>query len=222
MPLSFERGIFYFYAMENNTAQKLFGKYVPEHSAAYCANLWTNLKFEFKLARSRSSKLGDYWYQSKLNKHKITVNKDLNQYSFLVTYIHEVAHMVAGIKYGYRIKPHGEEWRSVFKELMYPLMQEKVLPEDVLVPLHDYMISPGASSCSDPALYRALAKYDEQADNACFLSEIKIGQEFRFGKRVFKKESIKRTRALCTEIKTGLRYYISESAEVKIMQTVLF
>jgi SprT protein len=208
--------------MENTTAQKLFSKYVPEPSAKYCADLWTQLKFEFKLARSRSSKLGDYWYKSSLNKHKITVNKDLNPYSFLVTYIHEVAHMVAGLRYGYRVKPHGEEWKAVFKELMYPLMQDHVLPEDVLMPLHDYMISPGASSCSDPALYRALAKYDAKEDFMIFLSEVPIGHAFLFGKRTFKKESIMRTRALCSDVKTGHRYYISLSAEVKVIQALSF
>ncbi len=208
--------------MDTTTAHKLFSKYVPELSASYCAELWTRLKFDFKLARSRSSKLGDYWYKSSINKHRITVNKDLNPYSFLVTYIHEVAHMVAGLKYGYRVKPHGEEWRSVFKELMYPLMHDHVLPEDVLIPLHDYMISPGASSCSDPALYRALAKYDAKEDFVIFLSEVQIGQAFLFGKRSFKKESIMRTRALCSDTTTGHRYYISLSAEVKIIQTILF
>ncbi|MDB5274487.1 MAG: hypothetical protein JWO58_2854 [Chitinophagaceae bacterium] len=208
--------------MEQHTAQKLFAKFVPESSALYCAHLWIRFGFEFKLARSRSSKLGDYWYSSAIQRHKITVNKDLNTYSFLVTYIHEVAHMLAGIRHGYRIKPHGEQWKACFKELMYPLMQEHVLPDDVLAPLHDYMISPGASSCSDPALYKALARYDAKQDFQVFLSDVAVGSSFVFGKRIFRKEKIMRTRALCVEVKNGHRYYISQAAEVKVLQAQLF
>lgn len=208
--------------MDLQAAQKLFTRFVPESSAHYCAELWIRFGFEFKLARSRSSKLGDYWYHSAVNRHKITVNKDLNAYSFLVTYIHEVAHMLTGLRHGYRIKPHGEQWKACFKELMYPLMHDKVLPDDVLVPLHDYMISPGASSCSDPALYKALAKYDAKQDFQIFLSDVSLGATFMFGKRIFRKEKVMRTRALCMETKTGHRYYISQSAEVRVLQSELF
>ena len=174
--------------------------------------------FQFKLAKSRNSKLGDYRYRSQGNIHRITINKDLNPYSFLVTYIHEVAHMVAGQRYGYRIKPHGEQWQFVFKELMFPILKTTHFPEDVIRPLYAYMISPGASSCSDPILYKALVKYDAGKDNHCFLSDVALHQPFLFGKRIFMKEKEVRTRALCVEVKSKLKYYISLTAEVVVLE----
>jgi SprT protein len=33
------------------------------------------------------------------------------------TVIHEVAHIIAWIKYGFRVKPHGYEWQSIHRKL---------------------------------------------------------------------------------------------------------
>ena len=49
-------------------------------------------------------------------KNLIKINRDLNKYSFLITLVHEMAHASIWIKFGRRVKPHGDEWKRNFKE----------------------------------------------------------------------------------------------------------
>ena len=115
----------------------------PDNAVRYCYDLWKKYHFEFIVTKSRITKLGD----CRLNlpapegrdlKYTITVNEDLNQYSFLITYLHEIAHLVTGLEfdppvwrtgetayqvYGRRrVAPHGEEWKKNFKKLIEPLL----------------------------------------------------------------------------------------------------
>ena len=68
--------------------------HVPDDAVHYCLELWTSIPFNFKVKNNRTTKLGDYRYDRRNGAHSITVNMDLNEYSFLITYIHEVAHLL--------------------------------------------------------------------------------------------------------------------------------
>src|SRR6185312_16623812 len=100
--------------------------------------LWAEYPFLFKITEKRESKYGDYFF-SPPSTHIITLNNDLNKYAFLITYLHEVAHMLTGLEYGHRVKPHGEEWKSVFIKVLWPMMREEVFPQDVLTALSKYL-----------------------------------------------------------------------------------
>src|SRR5690606_6767317 len=90
-------------------------KHVPPDAVQYCWDLWQEDPFHFLLARSRSSKLGDFRYRMDREFQQITINHDLNRYQFLITYIHEVAHYRAFKTYGLKIRPHGLEWKRTFR-----------------------------------------------------------------------------------------------------------
>lgn len=199
----------------------LFEKHLPAKSIAYCYRLWESSPFDFIVTKKRETKLGDYRYHYQQKKHTITVNGDLNKYTFLVTYLHEVAHLKAQIRYGGRIKPHGIEWKNEFKDLLLPVMHEEVFPENVLLALKNYLLNPKASSCSDIHLLKALGAHDEKT-HLQFLSDISKGDTFRFNKKYYLKESTIRTRAICKELKSGKKYYISEAAQVEVFQKSLF
>lgn len=196
------------------TSREVFQKFIPKQAVAYCNKLYEKLGFEFKIKKARQTKLGDYRYDREIDRHIISINNDLNEYSFLVTYLHEVAHLVAFKKYGNRIMPHGVEWKKSFKEVAQPMLTTDVFDEKVLAALNRYFKNPKASSCSDPTLYNVLKKFD--LDPAPQLREIKVGEEFIFNKRVFRKLEKKRTRSVCLEIKTGRKYAIAEIAEVSL------
>lgn len=206
--------------MSNTVFQNTIKRYVPEATVSYCSELWLLHKFRFIVKKKRSSKQGDYTFDRVLNQHTITVNGDLNSYSFLITYLHEVAHLITGVRCGFSVKPHGEEWKSSFREVLYPILREEVFPPDIIAPLYDYIGNPGATSCSDVDLLKALSQYDEH--KLAFLSEVKMTETFRFNKKIFRIDSIARTRALCTELSTKQKYYIPLAAQVEIMQTSLF
>lgn len=191
--------------------------YIPHAAIPYCLKLWLHYPFSFKVTRKRKTKQGDYRYNKAQKTHIITVNGSLNPYSFLITYIHEIAHLAAFQQYGYKIAPHGREWKNCFQQLMTPLLTADVYPKNILKNLTRYMINPKASTCSDPGLITALQQY-EQTEGLLTLAEVKLNCKFRFNQRVFLKEEVKRTRAWCREVKTGKCYTVAESALVEPVQ----
>jgi SprT protein len=206
--------------MSNTVFQNTIKRYVPEATVSYCSELWLLHKFRFIVKKKRASKLGDYSYNRLLNQHTITVNGDLNPYAFLITYLHEVAHLLTATRHGFRVKPHGEEWKTCFKEVLYPILREEVFPANVIAPLYDYIGDPKATSCSDVDLLKALSEHDEH--KLAFLTDVKPAETFRFNKKYFRKDSVVRTRAICTELSSNKKYYIPLAAQVEIMQTSLF
>ena len=202
--------------MSNRVLRDLLSKKVPPAALDYCVGLWEQQPFHFKLRRKRVTKLGDYRYDPQDKSHTITVNHDLNQYQFLITYVHEVAHRVVHRPLS-RQKPHGPHWKSKFRDLMLPLLNTAVFPEDVLRALARHMRNPKASTAGDPVLVSLLAQYDPKGSSMPTLAEVGLGVEFIFRKRAFKKLEKKRTRALCLDLSNQKKYLIPELAEVKIL-----
>lgn len=191
----------------------VFHRFVPAEAVTYCHKLYEYFGFEFKIKKSRQTKLGDYRYDRKTKKHTITINNDLNPYAFLVTYIHEVAHLVTFDEHGRKASPHGIEWKTSFIKVMKPILNEAVFPENVLLALQNYFKNPKASSCSDPHLYNVLRQFD--APSAFVpLSKIKIGETFTFNEKAYLKLEKKRTRSLCEQVENKRKYLIAEIAPV--------
>lgn len=168
-----------------------------------------------KIAKPRATKLGDYRPPHKPNDpHKISVNADLNPYSFLVTLVHEIAHLYNHKTYGRKVKPHGEEWKSYFKQLMQPYLESGTFPEDVGQALSAYMSNPAASSCTDEKLYLALAQYNPLAETVLRVGDLQPGDKFVYKQRLFKVEHKLRKRYSCVEIPTKKKYHFSSLAAV--------
>src|SRR5215204_6926988 len=70
------------------------------------------------VARERKSILGDYRHRTHAKNHRISVNGNLNPYSFLITLLHELAHLLTFEKYGNRVQSHGREWKVFFGQLL--------------------------------------------------------------------------------------------------------
>ena len=70
-------------------------RFAPEAFTAYLTDLILSAKVKFKIVPGRSTKLGDFRVKAGEEKPTITVNGDLNKFSFLVTAIHELAHLEA-------------------------------------------------------------------------------------------------------------------------------
>ena len=195
-------------------ARGVFSKHVPEYAQSYCYELWKEHNFTFKVSRKRNSKLGDYRFDPSKSSHQISVNHDLNRYSFLITYIHELAHLTTQVKFGNRVKPHGKEWKREFRTLMFPMLTDRVFPDEILRPLADHMKNPKASSTVDGKLLVALRNYDSNSIGT-LLSHIEVNSQFLFNKTVYKKLEKRRTRSICLNMNSGRKYLISESAQVQ-------
>ena len=190
--------------------------HVPSNAVDQCYVLWEETPFNFIISKSRTSKFGDYKFSFLKKDHSISVNRDLNKYAFLVTFLHEVAHLRTNLRHGIKVKPHGEEWKKIFAGIAAPFLNLEVFPEDVLSAFRTYISNPKASSCSDPALIKTLRLYDDINDQIS-LSEVKPGEWFKLNSRVFVKEDTKRSRAICQEINTGRRYFVSEAALIELV-----
>lgn len=198
---------------------KVFQKYMPEAAVDYCFQLWKSQPFNFLISKERQSKLGDFRYRRDRKLQTISINHNLNPYQFLITYLHEVAHLKAFIQYGYQIAPHGVEWKRTFQDLMFPILQKPVFPKDVHHALLRHMANPKASTGADLFLSKVVKAYDLNKDeNQLLLAEVRVGDSFLLKGRKFKKEAVRRTRVLCEELTSGRKYLISAHAEVSKIQ----
>lgn len=195
--------------------------HVPGPALLYCYRLWTETPFELKITRTRQTKVGDFTSKRSISHPRITLNQELNPYLFLITYVHEVAHLRVHLQYGNRVDPHGEEWKARFRILMQPVLDPAIFREDILAVLDRHMVNPKASSFADSELTRVLRRYDKDAAQYATLSEIPEGSIFRFQGRFFKKGKVRRTRVLCHEVKTKRHYLVPADVLVSGVQLSL-
>lgn len=205
------------------TSDKVFTilqTHVPAPSLEYCFTLWKASPFELKITESRQTKVGDFTSRRTKHHPRITLNNDLNPYLFLVTYVHEVAHLRVYLEFGTRVDPHGEKWKTTFTDLMLPLLWESVFPEEILHELRRHMINPKASSFADTDLTQAFRKFDKNP-NQMVLSQVPEGGIFRLQGRYFKKGKLRRTRILCRELQSKRDYLVPADALVSDVQLSL-
>jgi hypothetical protein len=202
-----------------DTIESVLAKYLPPETVRECADWIVHKNIHLRITGMRASKLGDYRPHPKGNGHQITVNHDLNPYAFLITFTHEVAHLVCYERYGHRHEPHGREWKHHFRELLLPFLDRGIFPADLSQSVYAYLRDPGASSCSDPGLMRALRRHDKPGDQPiAHLEDLPEGALFRLaGHRSrlrFEKGPRMRSRFRCLEISSGKEYLVSAIAEV--------
>jgi hypothetical protein len=187
--------------------------HLPSIANNYCFQLWEKYKFHIKITAPRKSKLGDYRFRAH-ESHLITINNNLNPYTFLIVYLHEVAHCATTIKHGLGTKPHGPFWQHEMKSVVNPLLEIETFPQDIEEALISYLKAPRATSCAHPSLTRALGGYDPPSSLVA-LEQISEGEEFLFQTKQFRKEKIRRTRVFCLELSRNRTYLISRLAQVQ-------
>lgn len=204
-------------------------RYIPKASLRSVLELLKRYKVQLKIVNSRQSKHGDYRTLAN-GEHVITINNSLNHYQFLITLIHEIAHLIAFETYGRSIKPHGQEWKYVFQKLMLPLINPKIFPQQLLPVLAHHFKNPKASSDTDARLAIALKAFDkdrhqpgeiEQFNSVkSYIFELPIGSIFRTANgTLFKKGERLRKRYKCREIETNREYVFQPNAEVELIKS---
>ncbi|MEO1011610.1 MAG: SprT-like domain-containing protein [Bacteroidota bacterium] len=190
-------------------------KYVPERAVSACMNLIRDTGVHLKIVRKRVTRHGDY-RRLPNGLHQITVNASLNKYRFLITLVHEIAHLVAFEKYGRHIKPHGKEWKRTFQYMMLPFLRPEVFPTVLLPLLAVHFKNPRASSDTDSRLSLALKQFDTDNKDKTYIFQLPLGSVFRiYNGKLYKKGNKRIKRYECLEMGTGKIYLFQPNAEVE-------
>lgn len=190
-------------------------RFIPEAAVLKVLEYLHRYHVHLTITQERKTVLGDYRHATQYKTHRISVNGNLNPYAFLITLVHELAHLVTFTQYGNRVQAHGKEWKTLYAGLLAEFLQSPVFPADIQQALRESLHDLPASSCADEGLMRVLRKYDRQ-NGMVLVEELSEGQLFDIGEgRIFKKGKKLRKRYQCLELKTGKLYLFSPIYEVK-------
>lgn len=199
--------------------ESVLTSYLPERAVAPCMALIKENGVHLKIVNERVTRHGDYRRLAN-GQHQITVNATLNKYRFLITLVHEIAHLVAFEKYGRNIKPHGLEWKLTFQTLMVPYIRPEIFPSGLLPLLARHFRNPKASSSTDANLSIALKRFDEQQSDKTYVFELPFGSVFRiYNGKLFRKGNKRTKRYECVEVGTGKVYLFQPNAEVELINS---
>lgn len=191
--------------------------YLPPETFLAVAAYLQQYKVHLTIAKERKSILGDYRNAHQNGNHRISVNGNLNTFSFLITLLHELAHLLTFEKFGNKVQSHGREWKNLFAQLLAQFIKNKVFPADIEKELLNTLHNPGASSCAEESLMRVLRRYDKKTESAHKLvEEIEAHSLFKMRDgRIFKKGEKLRKRYRCEEVATKKIYLFSPVFEVE-------
>ncbi|MCX6272494.1 MAG: SprT-like domain-containing protein [Bacteroidetes bacterium] len=194
--------------------QEALSRFLPPGSSDLVVSLISEWKFHLRITRKRATKVGDYRPPQRGHTHRISLNHDLNPYAFLLTFIHEVAHLINYEQHKRIVNPHGKEWKAVYKDLLLPFLERKVFPEDVEKAVKDFFRQRGESNRSDLELNSVLRKYDPP-NGTLTISELPHRALFKLADgRLFIKGEQLRKRFRCYCFSNRKTYLVSHLMEV--------
>lgn len=192
-------------------------RYLPDEFENLIAQFIVEHSIRFKIVKPRATKLGDYRPLNNGKSHQITINNDLNPYSFLITSLHEIAHLKTFLLFNRRVAPHGKEWVKQYQQLLIPVINSNKLPNDIEIALVNSLINTKASSCNDLPLYRILKNYDTRHESLSLLENIPKNATFVLNDKMYVKKEIRRKRYICEEVSSNKIYLIHALAEVTLI-----
>ncbi len=195
--------------------------FLPEGSFDLVVQYIHHYKVHLTVTKKRKSVLGDYRHAGMGGNHRISINGNLNKYEFLITLLHELAHLLTFEQFNNRVEAHGKEWKKNYSKLLIDFVQHKLFPADIEKALQRSIINPAATANGETELLLVLRKYDVRKNTGLHpVAELPEGTLFTMDDgRIFKKGKKRVKRFECIEVKSGLKYSVSALSEVKIVQS---
>ena len=188
-----------------------FHHFVPPQSVRLLQCWIDELDTKVVISSPRRTKLGDFKVQH--NRFVVSINNNLNPYSFLITLTHEIAHAFIWRDYKNHVKPHGKEWKDIYRNLMLNFLNPDIFPQDILRNLSKHLISPSASTTTDIKLYSCLRKYNNSIKKT--VSDVQEGEVFFLkNQKKFIKGPKLRKRFKCIELVSQKTYMVHPLAEI--------
>ncbi len=191
--------------------------YIPIESFPLIEKWIKQLEIFVKVKENRNTKLGDFCINRE-GKNVISINNNLNKYSFLITLTHELAHAFVWNNCKKHIPPHGKEWKQMYKRLMLNFLTPNIFPEDIIRVLSNHLINPKASTVNDYKLTSILRKYNKEQNTT--ISEIPEGGTFSInsGRKFIKLKKL-RKRYQCKAIDSERIYLFNPLTEVDLLNS---
>ena len=203
----------------NKEDKSILKQYLPEAAVDQVSKWIVRNKVHFKITRSRKTKLGDYRPPIHHPNHRISVNHNLNPYSFLITFVHELAHLQVFEDYKTTVQPHGTEWKKAYQKLMLVMLKNDVFPSDIKQALSKSIVNAKASSTAELDLSRLLLQYDpksSQDKNETRVEDLITNTVFQTQNGLqFKKGEKQRTRYKCLNLQNNRQYLFHPLTPVK-------
>jgi len=199
--------------------KQILASYLPENAVDIVFEWIKNKNIHFKITKNRKTKLGDYRPPIQHTNHRISVNHNLNPYAFLITFVHEYAHLLVFEQYKNRVLPHGREWKSTYKDLMREVLDAGIFPENLAQVLEKSIHNSKASSVSDLHLSRVLHQYDTGGTQQLRVEDLPGNAVFetQTGKR-FRKGEKQRIRYKCRSLDNGRLYLFHPLTPVYLVE----
>lgn len=189
-------------------------KYLPNETLPFLRKWFAQHVIHIRITRDRHSKLGDY-RKERSGSHQITINSTLEPHLFFFVLTHELAHLIAFHDYGFRIAPHGKEWKHTFRMMLVESLF--VYPEDLQAILRRFAVSPKANYMSSPDLVRYFNAPTYEED-VFYVEDIPLGKHFYYRKHFYSVEGKRKKNYLCKELESGQTYVFSPLVEVKLIK----
>lgn len=199
---------------------QVLASYLPEGSFEPVVKYLHEYKVHLTVTKQRKSVLGDYRHAGWGGNHRISINGNLNKYEFLITLLHELAHLLTFEKYRNKVDAHGKEWKHCYSQLLIVFVQLKIFKVDIELALQKSISNPSATANGETALLTVLRNYDTVKKEGHFtVSSLQEDAVFQTDNgKLFRRGKVRRKRIDCVEIKTGLHYIFSPITVVKLIE----
>lgn len=200
--------------MTREEYKNILHKYIPESAFDLVYQLIIKHRVYLAITRERKTKHGDFRPSANGRPSRISVNYNLNKYAFLITFLHELAHQITWEKYKLRARPHGEEWKSNFSELLQPFIQNGSFPDEIAEDLKKDANNIFYSTVADTSLARKLKGYDKN-NGFVLLETLPENSTFMVANGTkYQKLNKRRKNYLCLNLQNQRRYIFNPLAEV--------
>jgi len=199
--------------MSKDLFLKKMSSYMPEEAIDLVYSWLGPHNIRLKITKPRRSKLGDFRVKGKQEPAIISVNGNLNPFSFLITLTHEIAHLKDFSERKTLREAHGQNWKRIYSKLLTEVIETGAFPSELHPALRKHINNPKAASCSDATLLDALRQYDDEPKSR--LKELPLGAHFLLSNGMrFERGELKRTRYKCQELNSKKWYLVHGEAEV--------
>ncbi|MBU1368318.1 MAG: SprT-like domain-containing protein [Bacteroidetes bacterium] len=202
--------------------KEILSRFLPEGALEKVCKSIDEAHIHLRITAARSSRLGDFRPPKQVgDPYRISLNHNLNPYQFLITFVHELAHLEVYKTHKNKVQPHGVEWKQRFRQLMQPYLESQIFPAELSKSLSNYLQNAKAASGSDLELTRKLKQYNKIQKSLPTIEELSEGSVFRIASgRSFIKGARLRKRYKCQCVHSKRWYLFNPLAEVMLAEQI--